>query len=119
MPFGKKIFKNNSNWAKDVLESEDADYFKQFLDGQSPELLWIGHTNCGGIEASLDIDALDGPIKEWLLPINKLYLDNKDEMDKLSCRKEKLDNLCKLNIRRVVGIIDELDFINKARSNGD
>ncbi|OMJ25320.1 Carbonic anhydrase 2 [Smittium culicis] len=83
------------------------------------EIAVVGHTNCGGIEASLDIDALDGPIKDWLLPINKLYLDNKDEMDKLSCRKEKLDNLCKLNIRRVVGIIDELDFINKARSNGD
>ncbi|OMJ29656.1 Carbonic anhydrase 2, partial [Smittium culicis] len=96
MPFSDSVLKKNSNWAKDVLESKNTDYFKQFLDGQSPELLWIGcsdsrvasdtitgtgHTNCGGIGASLDIDALEGPIKEWLLPINRLYLDNKDEMD--------------------------------------
>jgi len=60
-------------------------------------IIVCGHYDCGGVIASLD-EPPDGMIAEWLHHINKVYLDNKIDIDNIDQHHKKINRLCELNV---------------------
>lgn len=57
-----------------------------------------GHTNCGGIAASLTPTAFSPPLEGWLHAIANVYRLHQAELDSISDQKEKLRRLVMLNV---------------------
>ncbi|MCL1464483.1 carbonic anhydrase [Argonema galeatum] len=56
-----------------------------------------GHYYCGGIQAAFEGTAT-GLVDTWVNPIRELYLQKKEEIDKLPSRQAKLNRLAELNV---------------------
>ncbi|PVU88702.1 hypothetical protein BB559_005443 [Furculomyces boomerangus] len=82
------------------------------------DVVVVGHTYCGGIDAAMNTTKLDGPILEWLQPISELYQRFKPQIDSLKSPEEKNLALGRLNVKRVVHFINCLDIVKKARKSG-
>ncbi|PVU97715.1 hypothetical protein BB561_000345 [Smittium simulii] len=82
------------------------------------EICVVGHTNCGGVLASMRFDDLTGDIRDWIHPIHKLYLENKDYIESFESIEDKSTELSKLNVKRVVATINDFDFVKSAKESG-
>ena len=80
-------------------------------------IIVCGHYGCGGIEASMKDKTVHGCIDDWLLPLNDIYRDNKNTIDRLS-GIEKLDLLCELNVLAQVRNVYNTKSIQNARKQG-
>jgi carbonic anhydrase len=60
-------------------------------------IIICGHYDCGGIRAAYQNSA-DGQLKNWMEPVREIYLQNKNEIEKLSTEKIKLNRLSELNV---------------------
>ncbi|PVU84752.1 hypothetical protein BB559_005147 [Furculomyces boomerangus] len=82
------------------------------------DIIIVGHSHCGGIDAVLSGDELEEPIGEWLKEIKKLYIANRKMIDSLPTHREQNLALVELNIQRVVNIVNQLDIVKNARALG-
>ncbi len=57
-----------------------------------------GHTNCGGIAASLTPTAFSPPLEGWLHHLANVYRLHKQELDGIADQKAKLRRLVELNV---------------------
>jgi len=57
-----------------------------------------GHTNCGGIAASLTPTAFSNPLEGWLHHLANVYRLHADELDGISDQNAKLRRLVELNV---------------------
>ncbi|PVZ97988.1 hypothetical protein BB558_006010 [Smittium angustum] len=82
------------------------------------DIVISGHTYCGGINAAMDAAEFHGPIAKWIKPIADLYEANRAQIDALSPGYERNYALGKLNVKRVVDIVGNLEMVKKAREEG-
>jgi carbonic anhydrase len=57
-----------------------------------------GHTNCGGIAASLTPTAFSPPLEGWLHHLANVYRLHKGELDSITDKKAQLRRLVELNV---------------------
>ncbi len=82
-------------------------------------IIVCGHYGCGGVGAALDNNS-HGLIDNWLRHIQDVYRFHKEEMDKLTDEKERINLLCELNvIEQVANICNTTTLINAWKSNQD
>ena len=75
-------------------------------------IIICGHYGCGGVSAALD-DKSHGLIDNWLHHIEDVYRFHKEEMDKLTDEKERVNLLCELNvIEQVANVCKTTTLIN-------
>ena len=82
-------------------------------------IIVCGHYGCGGIEASLD-DESYGLTDNWLRHLEDVYRFHKEEMDKLTSKKDRINLLCELNvIEQVANICNTTTLINAWKREQD
>jgi len=86
---------------------------------QVKHIIICGHYGCGGIEASLD-DESYGLTDNWLRHLEDVYRFHKEEMDKLTSKKDRINLLCELNvIEQVANICNTTTLINAWKREQD
>jgi carbonic anhydrase len=60
-----------------------------------------GHYGCGGIEAAMQEHHL-GLVDNWLRHVRDVYSNHKEELEKISDRKERMNRLVERNVQRQV-----------------
>jgi len=79
-------------------------------------IIVCGHYGCGGVSAALDNNS-HGLIDNWLHHIEDVYRFHKEEMDKVTDEKERVNLLCELNvIEQVDNICKTTTLINAWKS---
>jgi len=82
-------------------------------------IIVCGHYGCGGVGAALD-NKSHGLIDNWLRHIEDVYRFHKDEMDKLTDEKERINLLCELNvIEQVANICNTTTLVNAWQNKQD
>lgn len=82
-------------------------------------IIVCGHYGCGGVGAALD-DKSYGLIDNWLRHIEDVYRLNKEEMDKITDEKERINLLCELNvIEQVANICNTMTLVNAWKREQD
>lgn len=79
-------------------------------------IIICGHYGCGGVSAALD-DKSHGLIDNWLHHIEDVYRFHKEEMDKLTDEKERVNLLCELNVIEQVANICKTTTLKNAWKN--
>ncbi|HCH69955.1 MAG TPA: carbonate dehydratase [Colwellia sp.] len=82
-------------------------------------IIVCGHYGCGGVGAALD-NKSHGLIDNWLRHIEDVYRFHKEEMDKITDEKERVNLLCELNvIEQVSNICKTTTLLNAWESGQD
>lgn len=76
-----------------------------------------GHYGCGGVKAALENNKL-GLIDNWLGNIKDVYKANKDEIDSIEDKSERVNRLSELNVQQQVHNAAENPFIQSEWSSG-
>lgn len=77
-----------------------------------------GHYECGGIKTAHDKCRHSSIISSWLMPIKKIEVEHKEELDNLATERERLDRLTELNVLEQLKHIFELSVIRNRIENG-
>ena len=77
-----------------------------------------GHYECGGIKTAHDKCRHSSIISSWLMPIKKIEVEHKEELDNLATEQERLDRLTELNVLEQLKHIFELSVIRNRIENG-
>ncbi|MCQ8212015.1 carbonic anhydrase [Cetobacterium somerae] len=77
-----------------------------------------GHYECGGIKTAHDKCRHSSIISSWLMPIKKIEVEHKEELESLSTERERLDRLTELNVLEQLKHIFELSVIRNRIENG-
>ncbi|WP_297431694.1 carbonic anhydrase [uncultured Cetobacterium sp.] len=77
-----------------------------------------GHYECGGIKTAHDKCRHSSIISSWLMPIKKIEVEHKEELDNLVTEQERLDRLTELNVLEQLKHIFELSVIRNRIENG-
>lgn len=77
-----------------------------------------GHYECGGIKTAHDKCKHSSIISSWLMPIKKIEIEYRDEIDNLKTEREKLDRLTELNVLEQLKHIFELSIIRNKIETG-
>lgn len=77
-----------------------------------------GHYECGGIKTAHDKCRHSSIISSWLMPIKKIEVEHKEELDSLATEQERLDRLTELNVLEQLKHIFELSVIRNRIENG-
>lgn len=77
-----------------------------------------GHYECGGIKTAHEKCTNSSIISSWLMPIKKIELAHKEELDKLATEQERLDRLTELNVLEQLKHIFELSIIRNKIESG-
>ncbi|MGL4935124.1 MAG: carbonic anhydrase [Cetobacterium sp.] len=77
-----------------------------------------GHYECGGIKTAHDKCRHSSIISSWLMPIKKIQVEHRDELEKLGSEEEKLDRLTELNVLEQLKHIFELSVIRNKIESG-
>ena len=64
-------------------------------------IIVCGHYGCGGIRAAMEEHHL-GLVDNWLRHVRDVYSTHKEELEKISDPKKRMDQLVELNVRRQV-----------------
>ncbi|PVU97712.1 hypothetical protein BB561_000346 [Smittium simulii] len=82
------------------------------------DIMVVGHTGCGAIKAALDYKHVEGDVATWIKPIYNTYKRYSKEINSLKTDEEKVNELSKLNVKRVVSVINHLDFFKESAKKG-
>ena len=77
-----------------------------------------GHYECGGIKTAHDKCRHSSIISSWLMPIKKIEVEHKEELESLATEQERLDRLTELNVLEQFKHIFELSVIRNRIENG-
>lgn len=77
-----------------------------------------GHYECGGIKTAHDKCRHSSIISSWLMPIKKIEVEHKEELENLVTEQERLDRLTELNVLEQLKHIFELSVIRNRIENG-
>ena len=81
------------------------------------EVIVTGHYGCGGVRAALDGSAT-GYTKQWLLPLERLALEQRSVLESLPTFEERWARLCELNVVRQLVTLRQSSVLKKAWSQG-
>lgn len=74
-----------------------------------------GHYGCGGIKAAMEEHHL-GLVDNWLRHVRDVYFTNKEELEKISDPKKRMNRLVELNVIRQVQNISHTTIVQVAWS---
>ncbi len=77
------------------------------------DIIVCGHYGCGGVSAALDGASL-GLIDNWLRHIQDVYRFNKDKLDSITDKHEKINLLCDLNVIEQVANVCNTTILRNA-----
>lgn len=77
-----------------------------------------GHYECGGIKTAHDKCRHSSIISSWLMPIKKIEVEHKEELENLATEQKRLDRLTELNVLEQLKHIFELSVIRNRIENG-
>ncbi|MGL5088080.1 MAG: carbonic anhydrase [Cetobacterium sp.] len=77
-----------------------------------------GHYECGGIKTAHDKCRDSSIISSWLMPIKKIEVENKEELENLKTKEERLDRLTELNVLEQLKHIFEIAIIRNKIESG-
>ncbi|MGL5280027.1 MAG: carbonic anhydrase [Cetobacterium sp.] len=77
-----------------------------------------GHYECGGIKTAHDKCRHSSIISSWLVPIKKIEVEHKEELESLATEQERLDRLTELNVLEQLKHIFELSVIRNRIESG-
>jgi len=80
------------------------------------DIIVCGHYCCGGIDAAFD-DKSHGLIDNWLRHIQDVYRFNKQQLDTVKDKKERMKLMCELNVIEQVANISKTTILRKAWLN--
>jgi carbonic anhydrase len=81
-------------------------------------IIVTGHYRCGGVAAA--VDGVDhGLIENWTAPIHDLYISNKDELEALNDKQDRLDRLSEINVTEQAKNIFKTPVMARAFERGD
>lgn len=80
-------------------------------------IIVAGHYGCGGVQAALE-DQRFGLIDNWLQNIKTTYLINKERIDSLPSREDRVNLLCELNVRVQVRHVCQTTVVQRAWESG-
>jgi carbonic anhydrase len=81
------------------------------------QVIVTGHYGCGGVRAALDGTAT-GYTKQWLVPLERLALEQRSVLESLPTFEERWARLCELNVVRQLVTLRQSSVIKKAWSQG-
>jgi len=81
------------------------------------QVIVTGHYGCGGVRAALDGTAT-GYTKQWLLPLERLALEQRSVLESLPTFEERWARLCELNVVRQLVTLRQSSVLKKAWSQG-
>lgn len=81
------------------------------------QVIVTGHYGCGGVRAALDGTAT-GYTKQWLLPLERLALEQRSVLESLATFEERWARLCELNVVRQLVTLRQSSVLKKAWSQG-
>ena len=76
-----------------------------------------GHYGCGGVQAALD-DVGEGPLQDWLRPLQDLLHRHADELEELDDGAQ-WDRGCELNVEAQVQNIAQTPLVQRAWEKGE
>ncbi len=76
-------------------------------------IIVCGHYSCGGIHAAFDNQS-HGLIDNWLRHIKDVYRFNKDKVDKVTDKTERMNLLCELNVIEQVANVCNSTVLRRA-----
>jgi carbonic anhydrase len=80
-------------------------------------IIVCGHYGCGGVKAVLD-KLEHGLIDNWLRHIKDVYRYHREQLDRCESPKQKLDQLCELNVMEQVGNVAHTTIVRRAWKAG-
>jgi carbonic anhydrase len=81
------------------------------------QVIVTGHYGCGGVRAALDGTAT-GYTKQWLVPLERLALEQRSVLESLPTFEERWARLCELNVVRQLVTLRQSSVLKKAWSQG-
>lgn len=81
-------------------------------------IIVCGHYGCGGVQAAMSNEKF-GFLDNWLMHIKDVYNLHRDELDKISNEKEKLNRYVELNILEQVNNLAKVSFIQESWDEGE
>lgn len=81
-------------------------------------IILSGHYECGGIKTAHDKCRHSSIISSWLMPIKKIEVEHREELEKLATEQERLDRLTELNVLEQLKHLFELSIIKNRIENG-
>jgi carbonic anhydrase len=80
-------------------------------------IMVVGHYGCGGVAAAVD-GRRRGLVDHWLHPIREVYHDHRDELERHTDERARLNRLCELNVIRQVRNVASDVFLHEAWARG-
>ena len=77
-----------------------------------------GHYECGGIKSAYKNEGCTDLTGNWLMPIKKLIIQNRDELEKIEDLNDKLDRITELNVLEQLTHVFKIPFIKNKISSG-
>lgn len=76
-------------------------------------IIVCGHYGCGGVQAAMGNSDL-GVINNWIKYIKDVFVDNKEELEKIKDDKKRFDKLVELNVKAQVNALAQTSIVQKA-----
>jgi len=76
-----------------------------------------GHYGCGGVTSAYEGTDL-GLIDNWLQPIQDVIEKNRDKIEGIDKKKDKINRLCEINVKAQVKNVCRSPFVRKAWESG-
>jgi len=76
-----------------------------------------GHYGCGGVTSAYEGTDF-GLIDNWLQPIQDVIEKNRDKIEGIDNRKDKINRLCEINVKAQVKNVCRSPFVRKAWESG-
>jgi len=76
-----------------------------------------GHYGCGGVTSAYEGTDF-GLIDNWLQPIQDVIEKNRDKIEGIDKRKDKINRLCEINVKAQVKNVCRSPFVRKAWESG-
>lgn len=105
-----QIFSNDMNFLATL------EYAVEQLEVE--HIILSGHYECGGIKTAHDKCRHSSIISSWLMPIKKIEVEHREELEKLATEQERLDRLTELNVLEQLKHLFELSIIKNRIENG-
>ncbi|MGL5760619.1 MAG: carbonic anhydrase [Cetobacterium sp.] len=106
----------NQVFSKDMNFLATLEYAVEQLEVE--HIIVSGHYECGGIKTAHDKCRHSSIISSWLMPIKKIEVEHKEELESLATEQERLDRLTELNVLEQLKHIFELSVIRNRIENG-
>jgi carbonic anhydrase len=76
-------------------------------------IIVVGHYQCGGVKAAMDNNS-HGLIDNWLTKIKDVYVQHREEVDRLLTEEERVDRMCELNVLAGVRTLSHTTIVQDA-----